>query len=342
MTELKNRIQEGLDGKFEGLENGFKDLNDVLFGVQKKCYTLIGGLSGTYKTTLLDYIFLNALKDAEKKNIKIDVFYYSFEIDKLTKQCNWLSQLAYKKYKLVIPPEKIKGLGNNRLNSKEQSIVEGLIPEVEEMFNKINFIFDSVNPYGIYKEIFDYCISKGTAKYENYIDENGKTKQRITSFKWNEDRYLLIGIDHLYLAKKEKGNNTKENMDKLSTNLVSLRNLFGVSPFVVQQFNQGLNAVDRAKFKGIDLSPQQTDFKDTTNPYQDCDIALGIINPFKLDMFEYNGYNIQKFRDRFISLKVIKNRLSKDNVAKGLLAKPEVGSFEELPKPNVINYEIYQ
>jgi hypothetical protein len=30
-----------------------------------------------------------------------------------------------------------------------------------------------------------------------------------------------------------------------------------------------VSSVDRLKFKGADISPQQTDFKDSTNPYQD-------------------------------------------------------------------------
>lgn len=73
-----------------------------------------------------------------------------------------------------------------------------------------------------------------------------------------------------------------------------------------------------------------------------CDVALGIINPFKLDMFDYQGYNTRILRDRFISLKVIKNRLDRDNVSKGLLARPEVGSFQELPPPQEINYSNYK
>ena len=32
-------------------------------------------------------------------------------------------------------------------------------------------------------------------------------------------------------------------------------------------------------------------------------------------------------------LKIIKNRLSRDNVAVGLLFMPKVGSFKELPQP---------
>lgn len=331
MQTLKQRIQQGLEGKFTGLANGFDRLNNYVFGVQKKCYTLIGGMSGTYKTTLLDFIVMNAIQSAKSLNHKIDVFYYSFEIDSLTKQCNWLSQLAYLNYGRVIKPEKIKGLGKNRLNSEEQEIIDSLIPEVERMFSEIKFTFDPINPTGIYNEIFNHCSKIGTFSYSIYLDENKKECKRIEGYTPGDDRYILVIIDHLYLMKKERGFTTKENMDKMSEYLINLRNLFSISPFIVQQFNQGLNATDRQKFKGIDLSPSQNDFKDTTNPYQDADIALGLMSPYKLDMNTYMNYDISKLEDRMVALKIIKNRLSKDGLLLPVYCKPEAGSFIELP-----------
>jgi replicative DNA helicase len=334
---LKNRIQEGLDGKYQGLSNGFKDINKYIFGVQRKCYTLIGGLSGTYKTTLLDFIILNAITDAEKQGIPIDVFYYSFEIDQETKKCNWLSQMAYNEYSVTIPPEKIKGLGDNRLNIKEQKIIDDLIPKVEYLFSKIKFTFDSTNPTGIYNELFKHGVKHGDLIYEPYVDEHGDNKQKIVGYKARDNRVLLVAMDHLALMKRERNFTLKENMDKMSEYLVALRNIFSYSEFVIQQFNQGMSSVERQKFKGADISPQQTDFKDTTNPYQDADVVLGIMNPAKLDMEECLGYDLSKL-DNMIMLKIIKNRLTSDNIAIALQANPKAGNFLELPESNKIDY----
>jgi replicative DNA helicase len=112
---IEERINDGLSGKYKGLNNGFDRLNKLLFGIQRGTYYLIGGQSGTFKTTLTDYMVINAMEDAKKLGVPLNVYYYSFEIDKLTKQCNWLSVLVYQKYNIVVPPEKIKGLGDNRL-----------------------------------------------------------------------------------------------------------------------------------------------------------------------------------------------------------------------------------
>lgn len=148
MSDLKSRIEEGLEGKYEGLSNGFNRLNNYIFGVQRKCKTLIGGNSGTGKTTLCDFMVSNAIQDAENKNIELDVFYYSYEIDKVTKQCNWLSSIIYNKYGVTIPPERIKGLGQNRLSPYELGLVNSEIPNMEKMFSKINFYFKPENPTG--------------------------------------------------------------------------------------------------------------------------------------------------------------------------------------------------
>jgi hypothetical protein len=339
MSFLTTRIQEGLNGKYQGLSNGFDTLNKYVFGIQRSTYYLIGGSSGTYKTTLLDYMVRNAIKDANENEIKCNVFYYSFEIDKITKMCNWTSSLIYQMYGVVIPPEKIKGLGDFRLTDEEKEVVFRVIPIVEQMADSIHFRFESINPTGIYNELFKFAVSNGEIIFEEYTDPDGSVKKRIAGYKPNDpNAYNIIALDHLYLLKKERGFQTKEVMDKMSEYFVLLRNLFGFTPIVLQQFNQGLSSVERQKFKGVDLSPSQGDFKDTTNPYQDADVVLGLMCPYKLDMDTSLGYDISKLKDRMLMLKIIKNRLSRDGIAKGLYVKPESGKFFELPEPD--NLEI--
>lgn len=146
---LRQRINEGLEGKFKGLDNGFVDINKYIFGIQRGIYYLIGGASGTYKTTLLDYLIRNAIMAADAQSIECNVFYYSFEIDKITKMCNWISGIIYDNYGITIAPEKIKGLGNFRLTTEEQELVFQATDIVEKLFDKINFRFTPLNPTGM-------------------------------------------------------------------------------------------------------------------------------------------------------------------------------------------------
>jgi len=342
MSILTKRINEGLEGKFQGLANGFKDLNKYTFGVQRGTYYLIGGSSGTYKTTLLDYIVRNAMKSASDNNIECNVFYYSFEIDKLTKMCNWVSSFVYQLHGVVIPPEKIKGLGDYRLTPQEVAVIEPIITMVEEMADKIHFRFESTNPTGIFNELWKFASLHGEIQYEEYKDHEGNPKQRICGYKPNNPyAYNIVALDHLYLLKKERGFQTKEVMDKMSEYFVILRNIFGFTPIILQQFNQGMSNIDRQKFKGVDLSPSQGDFRDTTSPYADADIVMGLMCPYKLDMDTSLGYDLSKLKDKMLMLKIIKNRLSRDGIAKGLYVKPESGKFFELPQPDSLEINNY-
>lgn len=339
---IRERIQAGLEGKFKGLDNGFKRINNYIFGLQQKCYLLLGGQSGTFKTTLADFILLNALMDAKGKNITINVHYYSFEIDEISKKCNWLSNIAYIKYAKTISPEKIKGLGDNRLTEDEQLIIDDCIEDLEEIWSKINFTFQSVNPTGIYNTLWKNMSQRGVFTYEDYVDSEGENKKKIKSYTLNDPtEYNVVVLDHYFLLKKERGFSPKEVIDKASEYFVDLRNIFGMTIFAIQQFNQGLSSVDRQKYKGADLSPTQTDFRDSTNPYQDADIVLGIMNPGKLDMEECLGYDLNKI-DNMIMLKIIKNRLSSDNIAIGIQANPKAGNFIELPNSKQIDYNKFK
>jgi hypothetical protein len=343
MSKLRDRIKEGLAGKFQGLANGFKRLNTYIFGIQRGVYILLGGQSGTFKTTLVDFMALNAMEDAEAKKIKLHLFYYSYEIEEYSKKMNWLSVLIYKKYGIIIPPEKIKGLGDNRLNIKEQELVDSEIDYIDNLFTKINFRFKPTNPTGIYNELWKHFESIGKFEYEPYIDKNGNKKQKIVRYIHNDpNSYTLVILDHLLLLLKERGFSDKEVIDKMSEYMVELRNLFGCSAIFISQFNDGLSTVDRAKFKGIDLSPQMTDFKSTRNPYADACVVLGTMCPYKLDMDLCLGYDIKKLKSNMLMLKILKNRLSSDSVSIGLYVNPKAGSFEELPKAKEMTTKDYE
>lgn len=64
-----------------------------------------------------------------------------------------------------------------------------------------------------------------------------------------------------------------------------------------------------------------------------------------MDMEDCLDYNINKpntpynLRDRFRLLKIVKNRLSRDNISIGLLFQAEAGFFQELPKANELDKE---
>jgi len=351
--DFKERINLGQEGNYKGLENGLNRVNTYMYGIQRKWYYLFGGLSNTAKTTFVDFMLMNALKDAELNDIEVHVFYYSYEIDEESKKCVWLSNHIYSKYAISIPPEKIAGYGTHRLSEYEKEIVDRETPYIESLFKKINFRYDPNNPTGIYKELMDHFDIHGKFIKEKYkapmIDKYGndlyndkgrmyEEKERIASYVPNNPlAYHIVVHDHIALTKTERNFTLKENLDKLSEYYVWLRNMCNLTILAIQQFNQTLNTVERKKYSGVDLSPQQNDFKDSGNPFQDADTACGIMNPYALDMDTWKKYDIKKMKEHFRVLKIIKNRKGKAGIACGLYFNPKAGYFKELPEPDVLN-----
>src|SRR5690606_16426413 len=81
--------------------------------------------------------------------------------------------------------------------------------------------------------------------------------------------YTLVIVDHLALVPKERGFNTKENIDKLSEYTIILRNKCKFSFAYLAQANRNINDVERLKLEGNNLGLKMSDVKDSGNPVQD-------------------------------------------------------------------------
>lgn len=364
MSSFQQRIDDGVSGMYEGLDNGLNKVNDHMYGIQRKWYYLFGGLSNTAKTTFVDWMLMNAIRDADMKGIELHVYYYSYEIDAESKKCVWMSNHLYNKYRCEIPPQKIAGYGkHNRLTPQEKALVDAETAYIDKLFARIHFRYDPANPTGIYKELMDHFDQHGKFNKEKYkapasdkygndvYDNEGnrvyEDRERIVSYTAkNPHAYHIVVHDHIALTKIERKYSLKENLDKLSEYYVWLRNICGLTIMAIQQFNQTLNSVERKKFSGVDLTPQQNDFKDSGNPFQDSDTACGIMNPHSLEMLEWKGYRINdkgkpSLKDSFRVFKIIKNRKGKANVPYGIYFNPKAGYFTELPNPKDLTEQDY-
>ena len=87
----------------------------------------------------------------------------------------------------------------------------------------------------------------------------------------------------------------------------------------------------------MDISPQQSDFKDSTNIYTDADIVLGLMNPYKMDFKVFLGHDLLLLKDKYRLIKLIKSRVGRDNIAFSYVFKGETGTFKMLPKAEEID-----
>ena len=67
---------------------------------------------------------------------------------------------------------------------------------------------------------------------------------------------------------------------------------------------------------------------------KDCDVMLGITNPFSYELPEYLQYNIQMFKGNFRCLEIVLNRSGQSNGICPLFFDGAINFFGELPLPN--------
>jgi len=122
-----------------------------------------------------------------------------------------------------------------------------------------------------------------------------------------------------------------------------LRDMFNWTIIDISQLNRGIMDTYRNVNTDIDIMPQ--DFKGTANVYENADIVMGLMNPYKLAAFEYMGYDIKKFvtpngYNRFRALKVIKNSYGIDDFRIGYQFLGEIGGMKELPTAENFNLNL--
>lgn len=337
--ELKDSIDRGKRGGNEGIPMGFPRLSNIIPNIQKSRYHLIVGESGSGKSAFADtaYVFNPLewyLKNKEETDLKLKIFYYSFEISKerlLTKQ---ISRKLFKDYRLLLDVNYILSFGKNRVSDEHYK----LVMQYADYFNSLEehlIIKDNAstnNPTGIRNDLLKYAEENGI--FEKVNDQTIYREK-------DPNLYTMVIVDHMAIVPKERGFDTKQNMDKLSEYTIFLRNKCKFSFAYLVQANRSLGDIERLKMDRNNLSIRQSDIKDSSNPGQDSDAIIGIINPWKYNIPEYRKYDISKLQGRQRFLNIAKSRDGESELSLGLQFFGEAGYFEELPKIEDMDSKFY-
>lgn len=337
---LKEEVDNGRAGKNKGIPMGFDRLNHYI-GLRKKLFFLVGGLTGSGKTSLVDDAFvLNpidwVLSDENVKNQRLHIIYRSMERSKSYKLGKWIIRKIFLDTGRILPLGKLLGW-TGELNEEDYKLFLSYKDYVDKMSKLITIIDGAENPIGIANGIKKYAL------------ENG----RMIKVSEHENKYIpddpglitIVVIDHIGLLKRTKDLITKKDrIDKMSDELRYARDTYGFTPVVVSQFNREIANIMR--IKNGDVEPQLEDFKDSSQTQDDADVVLALFDPMRYKVEDPSGYALDKLRDQFgakyfRSLRLIKNSYGEDDVRVGLGFLGQVGMFKELPKKKDMTEEIY-
>ena len=337
--QLKNEVQAGLDGRNNGIPMGFNRLNKYI-GIRKSMYFLIGGLTGSGKTSFIDDAFvLNPIdwylmqKDPK---IKLRIIYRSMERSRTYKMAKWVSRKIFVDHAMIIPVNKLLGWTDKMTHDEHDLFLmyEDYMNNMEEF---ITIIDGPENAVGVAKELRAHALKNGRIEQ---IDEYNKCYVPD-----DPNTVTIVVIDHIGLLKTTKDQTTKkEAIDKMSDELRYARDFFGYTPVVVSQFNRSISNMMR--IKNGDVEPQLEDFAESSSTQNDADVVLSLFDPMRYKVLDISGYDLNKLKDQYgakyyRSLRLIKNSYGEDDVRIGLGFMGQIGMFKELPKQKDITDDVY-
>lgn len=328
--QLKQEVQLGLDGRNGGIPMGFDRLNRYI-GIRKSMYFLVGGLTGSGKTSFIDDAFvLNPFDwyiSQPNPGIKLRIIYRSMERTRVYKMAKWVSRKIFLDHGIIIPVTKLLGW-TDRMSQDEHDLFLMYEDYMGRMDEVITIIDGPENPVGIAKELKAHALQNGR------IDQMDEYNKRY--FPNNEREITLVIIDHIGLLKTTKDQPTKKQaIDKMSDELRYARDFYGYTPVVVSQFNRDIS--NPIRIKNGDVEPQLEDFAESSQTQNDADVVLALFDPMRYKVADPSGYELDKLKDSygakyFRNLRLIKNSYGEDDVRIGLGFMGQIGMFKELPR----------
>jgi hypothetical protein len=335
------KFNEGQRGTNKGLSmgEGLKAISLAINGIQKsRVYTVAAGPK-VGKSTLVDVGFvIEPCLDSMQNNIPFELIYLSYEIDRVSKEFDFIAHFIARDYGIIDVPlaegSTYKGLKTVPLEAgylmgqvqDDNGVIIKVSPEIFTMIKTvykdriiplfgeygadgsqikpgiITFIDTRENPTGIRNKLIAHAKTEGTFVYENSIGSGGKQFQRMIGYKPNNPaKTTLIITDHLRKLILERGFTLKQTIDKFAEYSTELRNTCGYSFVHIIHLNRNMADIKRMQYADDRLFPTADDIKETGNLSEESNYIFTMFNP------NDDKYNLKKHFG--LMLKDVKNNL---------------------------------
>lgn len=355
ISGLQVRRQRILDGGINCIPCPFERFRDEWPGIEQRRYYVISGATKSSKTQLMTFLFLiNTILFVYKRPglIKLKIFYFPLEE---TKEAVTLRFMAFllnytSKGKFRICPTDLESTDERKplsqealdaMNSPEFNAIMALYEEIVEFR-------EEQNATGMYKILRSYGESRGKTFFNeveyDVVDEFGN-KKHVKSKEFDHyepedpNEYVIAIADHVGCLRLEKDIPTlKQNIERWSDYCIFLRNRFNMILCNIQQQNSETTNLEA--FKANKVRPTKDGLKDSKKPGEDCNVLIGITNPYTFELSEYLGYDIKTLKDNARFMEIVLNRNGRANGICPLYFDGAIDKYAELPLPNdTVNIE---
>lgn len=315
----------------------YKSLEDKIAGFMKHTYTIITGNTGSGKTKFTKHLLLSSIRKfrINNPNRKVKVLWFALEETKEYFYLSILSNIISEKYNLQYSVPDLLSYFNTDL----EPLLSLDLTEVEKDLEEIKSVFECIdseyNPYGIYKKVREYMHTIG----EDIVEQDEEGNRRIVGYKYNnDDDYVFVVLDHFTLLTAEKGKTNWENLSYFSREyaLNQIVKRFGCVFLLVQQQVSETEKVELWQGETLvnKVKPTLNGLAEYKNSQQDATMAIGIFNPARYNIRNYNKIDILPDQSiRFII--VLKDRhFGTEGVEKGFKFNGATNEFKEYKNGN--------
>lgn len=319
---LLKEIDRGRKGLNQGFSIGMPKLESIIDGVTKATSTLLFSTTGSGKSSLAlyAYVYMPLKEHLEDGNFKVS--YFSLEMSAEAIFAKLLSMYLFDTYGVDVS---LKELFSRKRNYSLPDELYHMVQDSMEWLHKVEKVVTIYDKSCNAKIV--YAALMAELEKDGEFQDLGKRKIYIPN---NPNLIHLVIIDHISLLQPPPGVKLKEEIDKTSAYLVTLRNMCGISPLIIMQANRESGSMDRRKYGLNNLRIDDT--KDSGNVAQDSEIIISIFNPHREKLTSYNGYDISILQDKFRSITVLKNRYGDSDVEVGVNFFGHCGLWHELPR----------
>lgn len=321
MSNFIVEFKRGQSGENRGLPmgEGLENISKAIDGIQRGMTYAIASPPKTGKSTFVNYGFVISPYLYLLKHPEIDIrwIYYSWEMDRVTMEFDYVCHFLYKDYGIsrINLPNNITHEGKNYIdissgflrgqkqddNNKTILVPEDLFIKIKDTYDRriiplfgqytesgvlvkkglIDFIDKPDNPTGIYKKVLNFASERGEFLFQEYFSEKTeKTEKKLIGYKPNNpNEYVIVILDTIRKVRKEQKFSIKETVDKTIEYITELRNLLNYSFVPIVHLNRDMADIERLKFMGDMIYPQPETIKDTGNLSEEATHIFTMFNP---------------------------------------------------------------
>lgn len=346
---VKERILENArlkrNGEWIGVPLPFPKLAEYIPSWDKGMSIGILGNTGSGKSFLCRYLFIYELyKFYKSSGYDIRVLFFPLEDNKEKIYKFVLLNYLYEEYGIVLS---IKELDSRCDNVLPDHIIK-ILEDSEKYFEDFEKIFTMIDgehtPSGLYEHCRNFALKHGTVKKE-ILDVDGEP---IEQYIYESNVHVFAIFDNMSnLSTDDECKTEREAMIKFCK-IYAREKLCNFFNWTVVQVIQADFQTERQQYTAGGetivgkLEPGLASIGEAKTISRSMHLVLSIFDPNRYDILkfpkppktdEHNCYDISILKNRFRSLRVIKNNDGDTGMRVPLLFDAFTGTFKELPKP---------